>query len=356
MKKDLKLYGFTKKFKNESNNYSELIPARVIESHRSLYKIISTDGILTAKVTGKYLNQVNSTEDFPTVGDFVMCDLVDQKSAIIKAILPRESVITRKAAGNTHNSQLIAANVDTLFICMSLNEDLNPRRLERYLSIAWDGGSIPVIVLTKSDLCDDIASVLLQIEAIALGVDIILSNTVENDGLNQLTPYLKPTKTIAFVGSSGVGKSTLINKLIGQELINTGSIRINDGKGRHTTSHRQMFFSPNGTMIIDTPGMRELGLQSVNLNKSFADIQELAHECKFRNCSHTNEPGCAVLASVAAGQLDSKRLANFIKLSNESQYDSLNSREIENKKLERMFGGKNEYKRQKRAFKNKKSY
>ena len=204
---------------------------------------------------------------------------------------------------------------------MALNNDFNIRRLERYLTAAWDSGAMPVILLTKKDLCDDLEDKVMEVESIAGGVDIITASSMEEDGIRQVEPYLVEGKTFAFVGSSGVGKSTLINKLLGEDRLETNGLR-NDDKGRHTTTHREMLFLPNGAIVIDTPGMRELGMWAAEtgLSASFADIEALAAECRFRDCTHTSEPGCAVRKAIEKGELSEERLLSYRKLEAENSY------------------------------------
>ncbi len=211
---------------------------------------------------------------------------------------------------------MVAANIDTVFICMSLNNDYNLRRLERYLSIAWESRATPVIVLTKSDLCSDLDQKLPEIETVALGVDVLVTSSMSKDGYDNIRQYLQPGKTVAFIGSSGVGKSTLINKLLGNEVLATQEIKADD-KGRHTTTHRQLLVLPGGGVVIDTPGMRELQIAGADLSSSFADIEELAAHCRFNDCRHESEPQCAVRKAIAEGTLSSQRLESYKKLQKE---------------------------------------
>jgi len=219
---------------------------------------------------------------------------------------------------------------------MSLNNDFNLRRLERYLSIAWDSGAVPVVVLTKADLCQDLPERLLEVGRIALGSDVLVTSSMTADGYKDILKYIVPGKTVAFIGSSGVGKSTLINRLIGEDLIATQGLR-SDDKGKHTTTRRELLLIPGGGAVIDTPGMRELGLESADLSRSFADIDELTNSCRFKDCRHENEPGCAVRQAIEEGLIDEARLQNYKKLQKEARYESLNSRQIEKEKIDEMF-------------------
>jgi ribosome biogenesis GTPase len=219
---------------------------------------------------------------------------------------------------------------------MSLNNDFNLRRLERYLSIAWDSKAIPVIVLTKSDLCDDLAQKLFEVNSVAIGVDILITTSISEDGYLQVSSYIKESQTVAFIGSSGVGKSTLINRLLGESVLTTQGIR-NDDKGKHTTTRRELIILHSGGMVIDTPGMRELGLESVDLSKAFSDIDELSALCKFHDCNHISEPNCAIQKAICDGVLSVERLESYRKLKKETQYEGLNSKQIETAKLNEMF-------------------
>ena len=259
--------------------------------------------------------------DYPAVGDYVMASCADPDTAIIHQVLPRKSLFVRKAAGTSKTEQVVAANIDTVFVCMSLNNDFNLRRLERYLAVAWESGAEPVVLLTKADLCEELPRKLAEVESIAMGVTVLTSSAMESDGYRQVLPYITPGRTVAFVGSSGVGKSTLINRLLGEDRLATDGLR-NDDKGHHTTTHRELLFLPNGAMVIDTPGMRELGMWDAasGVEQTFADIEALAARCRFRDCSHTGEPGCAVCKALRSGELDDSRWRSYQKLKSENSY------------------------------------
>ncbi len=330
--------GFSGKVIKAAEQYPDLFLGRVIAQYKDLYKVASEKTELLAEITGKLRYASEDMTDYPAVGDFVLMDREEEASgnAIIHQILPRKSMFVRRAAGTAHDVQVVAANIDTVFICMSLNNDFNLRRLERYLSIAWDSGAVPVVVLTKADLCQDLPERLLEVGRIALGSDVLVTSSMTADGYKDILKYIVPGKTVAFIGSSGVGKSTLINRLIGEDLIATQGLR-SDDKGKHTTTRRELLLIPGGGAVIDTPGMRELGLESADLSRSFADIDELTNSCRFKDCRHENEPGCAVRQAIEEGLIDEARLQNYKKLQKEARYESLNSRQIEKEKIDEMF-------------------
>ena len=336
----MKNLGLTEKFVQESNLYKNLFIGRVSSQYKNLYKVITEKGEMAAQISGKFRHSVSDTSEFPAVGDFVMVDRLDnsQGDGIIHHVLTRKSVFSRKVAGRKTDTQVVAANIDTLFICMSLNNDFNLRRLERYISVAWDSGASPVIVLTKSDLCLDLEEKVKEVESIAIGIDVLVTTSTSEGGFESLKKYISDGKTVAFIGSSGVGKSTLTNHLLGQSIIETNGIR-NDDKGRHTTTRRELFIIPDLGVVIDTPGMKELGIISADFSKSFADIDELATQCRFNDCTHNKEPKCAVQNAIQEGTLSAERFESYLKLKKEAKYDGLNSKKIEKEKINEMFSG-----------------
>ena len=294
---------------------------RVTVQEKGMYRIRTSMGEQNALVSGKFQFDAQSPSDYPAVGDYVMVSYADPDTAVIHQVLPRRSLFVRRAAGTSKMEQVVAANIDTVFLCMSLNNDFNLRRLERYLAATWESGAAPVVVLTKADLCEDVSSKQAEVETITMGVPILTTSAMDTDGYGQIMPYITEGRTVAFVGSSGVGKSTLINRLLGEERLATDGLR-NDDKGRHTTTHRELLLLPNGALVIDTPGMRELGMWDAapGVEQTFTDIEALAAQCRFRNCSHTSEPGCAVRAAIRSGELDSGRWRSYQKLKNENSY------------------------------------
>lgn len=353
--KNLIKYGLSDRFVQEATLHEGLFLARIIEQHRDLYRAACEKGELYASVSGNFIYRANDNSDYPAVGDWVMIDRMDDSvgNAVIHHILRRKSVFERKAAGTSNSVQIVAANIDVVFLCMSLNADFNLRRLERYLSIAWNSMATPVIVLTKADLCNDLSSRLAAVSKVSGGADVVVCTCMEENGYKEVQAYIMEGNTIAFIGSSGVGKSTMINLLMGRDILKTNEIREDDGKGRHTTTHRQLLVLPGGGIVIDTPGMRELQLDSADLSRTFEDIEELAEQCRFRDCSHTTEPGCEVRRAIEEGALPPERLESYRKLGREIGYEGLDSRKLEQKKIESMFGSMGEMKQVMRHIKQK---
>ena len=338
MNKKLINLGFSERVVQESKLYEGLYLGRVITQYKDLYKVATEKSEVLSEISGKLRYTSGGMTEYPAVGDFVMIDREDalHGNAIIHKILTRKSLFARRAAGTSNDVQVVATNIDTVFICMSFNNDFNLRRLERYLSIAWDSGAIPVVVLTKSDLCEDLQERLAEIETIAAGVDIVVTTSMTEDGYSAILKYISSGRTVAFIGSSGVGKSTLINRLLGEDVIETKEIR-KDDKGKHTTTRRELIVIPSGGAVIDTPGMREIGVESVNLEKTFADIDELSECCRFKDCQHENEPGCAIRKAIEEGIIIEERLQSYNKLKKEAKYEGLNSKQIEKEKINQMF-------------------
>ena len=291
-------------------------PGRVIVQQRDAYLVMTGHGELVAKISGRLRHEAREA-GLPAVGDWVAlsANLVE-RTATLHAILPRRTAFVRRAADSVQTVQVIAANIDVAFVVTSMNADLNPRRLERYLAAAWQSGARPVVVLTKSDLSDAPQAQAAEITDLAAGCPVLVVSARKGVGLDVLMDQVAPGETCVLIGSSGVGKSTLVNALLGEERMATQEIREADARGRHTTSHRQLVLLPGGGLILDTPGIREVGLIDAEegLAMAFDDIERLAEACRFRDCGHANEPGCAVREALKTGALDAERWASFQKL------------------------------------------
>jgi len=295
-----------------------LEPARVTLVYRKQLKVRSRRGEHWARTGGSLLHRAESAEDHPAVGDWVAARIPDAGEALVHAVLPRRTAFVRKVAGNQLQAQVIASNVDVVLVVMGLDMDFNLRRLERFLALAWESRAKPVVILNKADLCDDLPFFLEEAKAIAGEAPIVVMSALEGTGLGPLSAYLGPGKTIAVLGSSGVGKSTLVNRIVGTDAQRTGEIR-DDGKGKHTTSTRELVLLPVGGAIIDTPGLREVQLWDAGegLLKAFDDIADIATGCRFADCKHDQEPGCAVQEALASGALADDRYDAWMQLQRE---------------------------------------
>jgi ribosome biogenesis GTPase len=297
--------------------------ARIVEEQRALYRVAG-DFEGWAEVSGRFRHDATCAADFPAVGDWV-CVVAEPGAdrAVIHRRLERSSVVSRKAAGRTTGEQVLAANVDTIFLVTALSRDLNPRRIERYLTLVREAGATPVVLLNKADLSRDPAGETAAVRARLPLVEVVAVSALTSEGLAELSPYLQSAQTLALLGSSGVGKSTLINRLLGRELLKVGATLQSDEKGRHTTSSRQLVELPGGALLIDTPGMRELQpwTDESSVDETFEDIADIARACRFTDCAHVTEPGCAVREAVERGGLDVERLENYRRLLREAAFE-----------------------------------
>jgi ribosome biogenesis GTPase / thiamine phosphate phosphatase len=320
----------------ESLNIAGSLPARISAENRGAYEAYCQDGELTVKLSGKMRYLAGAESSYPAVGDWVAIKLrAGEKSGIVHAVLPRKSKFSRKSAGEKTVEQVVAANIDTVFIVSGLDggRSLNLRRIERYFTLAWNGGASPVVVLNKMDLHPNVDAYVRSVESIASGIPVHPVSATARIGLERLMSYLAKGKTAAFLGSSGVGKSALINSLLGMEKQEVGRVRDDDRQGRHTTTRRELILLPGSGAVIDTPGMREIQMWAgeENLQGVFADVEVLAEQCRFNNCGHHSEPGCAVRDAIERNILTPARLESYRKLQNELDY--LASREQHNTRL-----------------------
>jgi len=313
-------------------NRPELVPARISAQYRSNYRVMTIQGELIAEVTGKFINPINPGVELPRVGDWVAVQVFDLESkAIIHELLPRRTKISRKVPERKTEEQVIAANIDEIFIVHGLDKPLNLNRMERFQSMVQDGGASPVYVFNKSDLLEDQQEIQ---QAIRSDVPYMIINTRSQEGLKPIVDFIRPRHTYTFIGASGVGKSTIINKLVGEEIFQTREVRKGDAKGRHTTSHRELVLMPGGGLLIDTPGMREIQLWDSGdpLDYTFPDIHALGRHCRFSDCAHRSEKDCAVKEAVEKGELKKDRYEHYLKLEKELSY--LRGRQDQWSKLE----------------------
>jgi ribosome biogenesis GTPase len=295
-----------------------LEPGRVALEHTHIYRVVTPTEDVLARVAGRLRHEAATRRDFPAVGDWVALK-TGSSGTTIHAVLPRTSQFIRKAAGRRAEEQVVAANVDTVFLVTGLDGDFNVRRIERYLILVWESGAQPIVVLNKADLADDLDRRIAETARVAAGTPVHVTSTRTGAGMDLLAERLAPGKTFALLGSSGVGKSSIVNWLAGDDLLKISEVRESDSRGRHTTSHRQLVVLPGGALVIDTPGMREIQLWDADegISEVFQDIEALAPGCRFRDCQHRAEPGCAVRAAIDAGELEAGRLENYLKLQDE---------------------------------------
>lgn len=321
----LEIYGWSETLRQQFEPYAAegLKPGRVIIHQRGPYRIVTDEGEMPAEMSGRFVRDAEMG-GFPAAGDWVAVSIrLPERAATIHHVLPRRTAFIRKAAGRGRVAQVVAANVDIAFLTLSLNDDLNIRRLERYLAAAHESGAKPEIVLTKADLSPEAEAIRADVAASA-GVPVHLVSARAGIGLEALRGVIKPGETAVLLGSSGVGKSTLVNALVGEERMATRAIREDDAKGRHTTTHREIVVLPGGGLLLDTPGMRELALWDADegVSATFEDVEALEAACRFSDCKHTSEPGCAVRAAIAAGELEPARWQNYLKLKGEIAHET----------------------------------
>jgi len=300
----------------------QLTLARVASAARDHYRLFTDDGDVDAEASGALWYRSTGAAAMPVTGDWVAARVINPAEAIVEAVLPRRTLFARRAAGRREDQQPLAANIDLVFLVSGLDGDFNPRRIERYLTLAAVSGCGAVIVLNKRDLCDELEARLAETRAIAAGAAVATASTLANDGLSELRAHLAPGRTVALLGSSGVGKSSIVNALMGDERLRVNAVRDHDSRGRHTTTHRELIPLPGGGALIDTPGMRELQLWAGrdSVDSVFDDVGEFAAQCRYRDCAHTGETGCAVRRAVEEGALDPERLANYRKLQGEARW------------------------------------
>lgn len=310
--------------------------ARVIAEHKGAYRVQNTSGEYSAKITGKQLFKASSREDYPAIGDWVAITELDKEQAVIHKVLPRRTIMKRKYSGK-NEIQIIATNIDVTFVVESVDGDYSLNRFERYFAIANNGGVKPAIILNKIDLIskEELDSKLNQIKDRFNDIDVLPTSTTTNEGLDELKKYIVRGKTYCFLGSSGVGKSSLINKLIGENVIKTKNINLHTGRGKHTTTSRKMYFLRNGGIVIDTPGIREVGVTDIIIGIG-SEITTMAKKCKYVDCTHIHEPGCEVLLALKSSELDEGKYSNYINLKKEAEYYKMT--ELEKRRKDRQFG------------------
>lgn len=329
--KILKQYGWDDFFDAQMEKFSKegYSVGRVAIENKSNFILYTEFGELTAGLSGKFKFNASSESDYPGVGDWVVIKpMIEESKAVIEFVLERKNKFSRKVPGMTTEEQIIAANIDTIFIISSLNQDINLRRIERYLTLAFENNIPSALILSKSDVCDDVREKLTEVESIAGESEIYVISALENKGTDELKKYFSDNRTVAVVGSSGVGKSTLINCLSGSDDMEVSDISLYKDRGRHTTSHRELIILPGGGLIIDTPGMREIQVWegSDGMSETFTDVEQYFSECKFTDCKHETEPGCAIIKAIENGELDEKRYKNYVKMQKEvKHFENMNN-------------------------------
>lgn len=338
---ELHALGFDPFFEQQlsTSNHGAIVVARIAAEHRGSFEVWSPMGSGRAQLAGRL--RLDLEYDSPGVGDWVVVDSAPSpdRSAIIERVLERRTVFTRGSSGRGARVQVVAANIDFVFVVCGLDADFNMRRIERYIARVWASGAQPAVILNKADICSSFEKRVAEVERHAIGVPIHVVSALRSEGIEAVRGCIRPGMTVAFAGSSGAGKSTLVNALVGEERMRTGAVRESDGRGCHVTTHRQLVLLPSGGLVLDTPGMRELALLDEDgLDAVFADIAALARSCRFRDCRHELEPGCAVTEAVESGALDAERLEHYRKLEREAQANELRHDEHRRRQAERVWG------------------